>query len=270
MSQSSSNRPTLRDALVAKLGNPDRRRLHALANRVRSRLGQMSTAEAYAVLAAEHGLKLHKYLAGDDLERVRRILAGGAAQPSAASGANGGRARTKARVSLKEIMIDGAAFVMDDPILPPQITADAQRMARIYPLTYVFENSVRELVVRVMQGKYGPGWWKQPMVPGKVLRDVETTKRNEASVPWHGQRGRHEINYTSIDNLVSIITTNDNWPLFAPILGEQNAIGYLIQVIEQSRHTIAHHNPLSQDDLNILKVNVRAWQEVLRKHRDLI
>lgn len=261
---------TLRDVLVAKLGNPDRRRLHRLASAVQKRLGPMSRADSYAVLADEQGIKLNKYLVEPDLGRVRGIIANGAARAAAAPAGNGGRPRATTRTVLKAIVIDGESLVMDDPILPAQVAADAKRMAGIYPLTYVFENSVRELVVRVMQKKYGTGWWTAPAVPGPVLRNVEKNKKREGKIPWHGARGAHEIHYTTIDDLLSIITTNANWALFEPILGEQNGVSYLIQVIEQSRHTIAHHNPLSTDDITGLKVNIRRWQKILKARHDLI
>jgi len=262
------SKPTLRAALVAKLGNPDRRRLHRLANAARKRYGPMSRADTYAVLADEQGIKLHQYLVEPDLGRVRAIIAAG--RTAAPAAGNGRRPRVKTEIRLKEIVIDGARFVIDDPILPAHVAADAKRMASVYPLTYVFENSIRELVVRVMHNKYGADWWKAPAVPVAVLRNVEKTKRGEGKVPWHGSRGAHEIHYTTIDDLLSIITTGANWPLFEPILGEQNAAAYLIQVVEQSRHTIAHHNPLWKDDLDRLKMNVREWHKILRNRKDLI
>src|SRR5439155_5052765 len=123
-------------------------RLHALANGVRKRLGQMTRADAYAVLADERGIKLHKYLVEPDLGRVRGIIAAG--RTAAPAAGNGRRGRVKTDTRLKEIVIDGARFVIDDPILPSSVVADAKRMAAVYPLTYVFENSVRELIVRVM------------------------------------------------------------------------------------------------------------------------
>jgi len=264
-----AKKPTLRAALLEKLKNPDRRRLHELAKAARKRYGPMSKDETYAVLADEHDIPVHKFLVGDDLTRVRGIIAAGAATGRAAT-TNGRQRPGKAQAVVKEIVIDGARFVTDDPILPPQVADDAKRMAGVYPLTYVFENSVRELVVRVMQKKYGTDWWRQPMVPRSVLRNVEANKRNEASIPWHGSRGTHDIHYTTIDDLITIINANLNWPLFQPILGNQNAIQFLIQVIERSRHTIAHHNPLSPDDVTALKVNVRAWQKLLRERKHLI
>lgn len=270
MARPPNKKPTLRDALVAKLGNPDRRRLHRLASAARKRYGPMSRPDTYAVLADEHGIPVHKYLAGDDLTRVRGIIAAGQARSTTAPAANGRRPRAKTETRLKEIVIDGAALVMDDPILPAQVAVDAKRMAGVYPLTYVFENSVRELVVRVMEKKYGADWWKQPMVPRKVLDHAEANRSGEKAVPWHGARGSHPIHYTSIDDLLAIITTNDNRPLFEPIIGKENGVRHLVEIIELSRHTIAHHRPLGAPDVARLKLNIGAWQKMLRERKYLI
>jgi hypothetical protein len=264
----SSKPATLREALLSKLGTKNRFRLRDLRVGVRRRFGPMSLQDCDGVLAHERGIPIHRYLEGEDLERVRRTIAS-ESKPAAMRQRNV-KKTAKRQVSLKEIVIDGAAAKMEDPILPGAVIADAVRMARVYPLTYVFENSVRELIVRVMKKNYGNHWWKAPMVPGSVLRDAAKTREKEKGVPWHGERGTHQIHYTTIDNLLSIITSNENWKLFAPILGEQNGVQYLIQIIELSRHTIAHHNPLATEDIDRLKLDITAWQRMLQRNRDLI
>src|SRR5438309_611412 len=95
MARPPSEKPTLREALLARLGNPDRYRLRHLADAARKRYGPMSMAEACAVLASEKGIPIHKYLAGDDLTRVRGIMAGGPARPVSAPAGNGRRPRVK-------------------------------------------------------------------------------------------------------------------------------------------------------------------------------
>ncbi len=271
MSKPGAKKSTLRDALVAKLGNPDRRRLHALANGVRDRFGQMSRADAYAVLAAENRIRLDKYLIEPDLGRVRAIMSNAAARAPAAPRSNGRRARVKIETLLKEIVIDGARFEIDDPILPASVVADAKRMAGVYPLTYVFENSVREVVRRVMEKKYGPDWFKQPRVTSTVLGHVAINKKNEAAVPWHTARGAHDIYYTTIDDLLAIMfTVNDNKPVFEAILGKESGVRHLVEIIETARHAVAHHRPLSADDFQRLQLNVRAWQKLMRERQDLI
>ncbi len=270
MARPPSKKATLRGALLTKLGTADRYRLRHLADAARKRYGPMSMADACAVLASEAGIPIHKYLAGDALSRVRGIIAGAPARTAAAPAGNGRRARAKTATRLKEIVIDGASLVMDDPILPAQVAADAKRMAGVYPLTYVFENSVRELVVRVMEKKYGAGWWAQPMVPRKVLDHAEANRSAEKAVPWHGVRGTQAIHYTSIDDLLAIITTNENRPLFEAIIGKENGVRHLLEIIELSRHTIAHHRPLGASDIARLKLNVEAWQKLLRERKHLI
>ena len=264
-----AKKPTLRAALLEKLKNPDRRRLHELAKAARKRYGPMSKDETYAVLADEHDIPVHKFLVGDDLTRVRGIIAAGAATGRAAT-TNGRQRPGKAQAVVKEIVIDGARFVTDDPILPPQVADDAKRMAGVYPLTYVFENSVRELVVRVMEKKYGADWWRQPLVPKKVFDHVVTNKAGEKAVPWHGSRGTHDIHYTSIDDLIAIMTTNENRPVFEAVLGKAEGVRFLIEVIELSRHTIAHHRPLGSSDVKRLKLNIESWQKLLRERQHLI
>src|SRR5258706_11655849 len=160
MARPLSKKPTLRAALLAKLGNPDRFQLRRLADGARARYGPMSPADACAVLASEKGIPIHKYLTGDDLTRVRGIMAGGPA-PAAPDKGNGRRSRTKTEIRLKEIVIGGVRFTIDDPIVPARVATEVNLMAGVYPLTYVFENSVREVVRRVMEKKHGPDWFKQ-------------------------------------------------------------------------------------------------------------
>jgi len=267
MARPLSKKPTLREALLSKVGNPDRFHLRRIADAARKRYGPMSPADTYAVLADERHIPLHKYLAGDDLNRVRGIIAGAQARLTAAPvPRNDGRPPVKTEARLKEIVIDGARFAIDDPILPSSVVADAKRMAGVYPLTYVFENSVREVVRRVMEKKHGTAWFKQPMVPRKVLDHVATNKANEAAVPWHAARGGHDIHYTTIDDLLAIMfATNDNKPVFEAALGKETGVRHLVEIIETARHTVAHHRPLAPDDLKRLELNVRAWQKLMRE-----
>lgn len=267
-----AKKPTLRDAVLDTIEGRDRYKLRHLADAARDRYGPMSSADACAVVASERRLPIHKYLSSDDVARVRGIIAAGPRSGAATTNGRGRNGKTgKGQTVVKEIVIDGARFVTDDPILPSQIAEEARRMAGVYPLTYVFENSVRELVTRVMEKKYGADSWKQPMVPKKVFDHVDFNKRNEAAVPWHATRGTHDIHYTSIDDLLAIMFgTNENRPTFEAILGKETSVRHLLEIIEQSRHAIAHHRPLPSDEIKRLELNVRAWQKLMRERNHLI
>jgi hypothetical protein len=263
-------KPTLRDVLLAKLGNPDRFELRRLANDVRKRYGQMSPADAYAVLAAERGIAIHRYLTDENVARVRGIMAGGVGRAPTQSPRNG-RQRAPTETRLREIRIGGTAFVVDDPMVRAAVAVEANQMAEIYPLTYTFENSVRELMTRVMERRYGADWWRQPYVSRTVMGHAEQNKKNEAEVPWHATRGVHDIHYTAIGDLLAIMfATNENRPTFEAILGKETSVRHLLEIIEHARHAIAHHRPLPKDERERLQLNTKAWQKLMRERGDRV
>jgi hypothetical protein len=45
-----------------------------------------------------------------------------------------------------------------DILLSPEKVGQAKRMASVYSLLYVLENSMREVIRRVMNAKYGGNW----------------------------------------------------------------------------------------------------------------
>ena len=55
---------------------------------------------------------------------------------------------------------------------------------RVYPLLYVFENSVRDLIELVLKAKYGNDWWTAA-VPLKVREAAEQLKTDEKDT-YHG------------------------------------------------------------------------------------
>ena len=101
----------------------------------------------------------------------------------------------------------GSEFETDDPVLPIQIAEEAKAMAELYPYIYAFENSVRNIVRVVMESKYGKEWWRDH-VGAQVKRNVERNKATEKKNAWHGKSKPHDIYYTELDDLRSIIASN--------------------------------------------------------------
>src|SRR5258706_7739591 len=118
---SKAKKSTLRDAVLDTIEGRDRYKLRHLADAARARYGPMSPADAWAVVASERDVPIHRYLPTDDVTRVRGIIAAGGAKHTATE--NGGRrnGKGKGQNPVKEIGIDGARFVTDDPILPPAV-----------------------------------------------------------------------------------------------------------------------------------------------------
>src|SRR5438552_12713027 len=131
----------LKTALLKKRGVTKQR----LSQRAQAVIRQvpMGTDEATYCIARQEGLRLHKFLNTETVARVRGLVS--ALRPG---GEFNGRqkATTKTVTKIKEIRV-GSSLSIADPILPARMIAEAKEMAeRVYPILYIFENSVREVI----------------------------------------------------------------------------------------------------------------------------
>jgi len=132
-------------------------------------------------------------------------------------------------------------------------------MKDVYPWVYLFENSVRNLILNVMKKNSVSDWWDNN-VPQPIKRKVEDRKKNEVNNQWHrGKRGTHNIYYTDLNDLYRIITNGNNWDYFKDIFPKQSFIETIFDFIEQSRNIIAHNNPLPKDEREDLIKDIKRW-----------
>lgn len=247
----------LRKDLLAHLAVTPQR-LSQLTKGAKRDHGPMSTREAVCLLAHLKGLDVAKYLDPADVERVRQLRPpSGQAPPPLAKKPRLG-ARMPAQVTI------GRDVQLADPVLPRRTINEAKLMAeRVYPIMYIFENSVREVIGLVMARANGDGWW-QISAPREVRQKVEGRIQKEERTPWHGKRGAHPIYYTDIDDLTRIVRDRRNWPHFAPLFPSQTWLTQRVEEITPSRNVIAHSNPLGQDDIKRLEVYLTDWQNQVR------
>jgi len=250
----------LRGDLLVKLGRTPQR----LSQRVQDikRLLPMSTEEATCLLAHQEGVHLDRYLDQDKLSRIRQLITDlpsptppGPVRPSPT------KARPTKPPKSVQVTLPGG-MTLRDPILPPQIINDAKLMAsRVYFLLYIFENSARELIKRVMARAYGDDWWSTS-APAKVKREVEGRMKGETRLRYHGKRGAHEIYYTNIKHLRQIVTSN--WQHFERLFPDMAWFTTHVDVIEASRNVVAHNNPLDGQSIKRLEVYSTDWRNQIR------
>ncbi|MDG6905277.1 MAG: hypothetical protein JRN20_05765 [Nitrososphaerota archaeon] len=144
--------------------------------------------------------------------------------------------------------------------LPQSVIREALDMAGMYPYFYVFENAVRYFIKDNLESKYGTKWWES-----KVAKPVQQTALERMSKDgknrWHGKRGAHPIFYVDIGDLRSIIISNqeDLKDKFPAVRRPIDWITQRIEEIEMSRNVVAHNNPLSQNDIDRVKVYFKDW-----------
>ncbi len=237
----------------------------ALHERVKRRKRDlpMSTADATCVIAHEQGIHVDQYIPPDDLARVRALVGMGARswepRPRAAAPA---RSRIERRVEVRF----PSEFRLTDPILPKAKLEEARQMAQVYPLLYVLENSIREVIKRVMAAKYGPGWWDTQLTAGKVkgVHDAADTRRTQETTKnsWHQRRGAHPIDYTDLGQLLTIIQAKQG-DFIPSVIRELEWFTQFMRELEPSRHVLCHMNPLDELNAKDVRQKLERWNRVV-------
>lgn len=225
-----------------------RSRIYSMIGKIRKSSGYKYTKEEAAyLLAGQLGIDITKFLTKDELERIRTL-----------------RPQAPIKITMQEgkklisKILKIGKFTLKDPLLPNRIINEAKKMAEdVYPIFYVFENSIRNLILTVMSKKYGNDWWESK-TPSAIKKNVEGRLKKENKNRWHSsRRGVHKIFYTDFGDLQSIIIAN--WPDFKDLFPRQDWITSKFSDLELSRNIIAHNNPLQEDDIKRVESYFKDW-----------
>jgi Swt1-like HEPN len=134
--------------------------------------------------------------------------------------------------------------------------SDARRMAVVYSAISAFENSVGDLIKKVLLTELGEDWWKTG-VSEKVRKSAESKMLEEERIRWHKRRGNDPLNYTTMSDLISII--RNTWPRLEPYVSSIEWAASILDVIERSRNVIMHSGILDKEDIQRVGVNIRDW-----------
>jgi hypothetical protein len=168
--------------------------------------------------------------------------------------------RGERRVSVN---IDGVEAGVLPSFMSPYAGEARQRSAKAYPLLSLIEQSIRELISRVLWAKYGDDWWNNAVDPA-IRKKAEGRQRDDDLDPWHTPRGDHPLFYLDIRDYVEIIVDDSNWPLFEPILDRSEFVTETLREINVSRRVVAHMNALNKHDFERLSTTFRKWMKHLK------
>ncbi len=249
----------LKDALLKSLDvTPGR--LSQRVGEVKQDLGPMSTEDATYVIAHQDGMDLTKYLDPGVVDRIRSLVPKQHIKTVSSRKKKGNR---KKQVVVKI----GPSLPKLDVFLSHGIADDARKMSELYPKYYMLENSVRVVIKRILEHKYGNRWWQKKVA--RPLRDkVQDRKDSEAKQPWHGKRGQHEIFYSDFGDLKKII--QKNWEDFKDLFPTQAWITQKLDELEHPRNVLAHHNPVNNNDSKRIELYFDDWTALLQSRKHLI
>jgi hypothetical protein len=140
-------------------------------------------------------------------------------------------------------------------VLDSHFVGQARRMATVYTAIAAFENSVRDLVNRVMLEAKGADWWEASVASG-IRAKAKRRQDDEAKHRFHTQRGDDPV---SIDfgDLLNVMRSNEE--LFAPFWPSPEWARGIFDAVERSRNVIMHSGLLDLEDIERVGMNVRDW-----------
>lgn len=257
----------LRKALLARL-NVSSAALSMRARRLTNSV-PMALEDATCVLAHQHGLPIDRYLEAEQLARVRDLISQSrstsqAATKAATSGAPGRKTKAVDPVIQFQGMPGIKGLVLGNKKLK-----EAAKMAEVYPLLYVLENSIREVIKRVMDENYGPDWWETTLTRGgvKSIRDTAQgrMRTEEKKHAWHQRRGSHPIDYTNFSDLAAIIAARQD-DFFPDVITDRDTFEHVIvKQVEPSRNVLCHMNPLETQSITDIKSALNKWNRMIGK-----
>jgi hypothetical protein len=256
----------LRKALLKQL-NCSPQALSQRAKRIKKK-NPMTTEEATYVIAHNEGILIDKYLDKDTVANIRRIVQQNTSQ-TAIDLSSKQKPRKKAVSGMEQRVIEIAKeFKFSDPILQDKKMIEAKEMAAIYPLLYILENSIREVIDKVMISKYGDGWWASH-APRGLREAVEKRMADEEKHPWHQRRGARPIDYLYLVQLPALIRKVEK-EVVPNVIPSYEWLNQLIEEVYKSRCVICHMNPLDKDSIDSVKLRFKQWQKQIKSKKSLI
>ena len=129
--------------------------------------------------------------------------------------------------------------------LPERIRSGSTEMAKYYRYLFALENSLRDLILEVLDEAFGPDWF-EAKANSDMKNKLSQRKENEEKNKWHVGRNAHPIFYMDFADLGLLIT--NNWEAFKGFFMDQHWIKSRVSECERSRNVIAHTNTLHSQE----------------------
>lgn len=256
----------LRQAILTKADI----KLPTLSNRVRAikdKDGSITSRLALGIVALREKIHLEEYFEASELMEIRGLAIPDVEKVQRVKKTPSLPRKTGSRQI--EIKLPGGQL-FHDPMLDASILGDAQKMAGIYPLLYLLENSIRRLIISVLEQSYGVDWWNSGLSNSgnvkKIKASVADRMAGENQKKWHQKRGAHEIYYTDFNSLGTIIFSKKE-DFFPEPLGDQTFIQGLFNEIIPSRNVLGHMNPLENDSITDIRLKYSRWLKIVKEFK---
>ena len=228
----------------------------------------ITTEDATYIIAQREGIILDKYLDRDTVNHVRGIIQQ-ITHITQDTTTIAKLARKGKREAEKKqlVVVFPKEFTVTDPILEKRKLLEARDMAAIYPLLYVLENSIREVIDRLMTNRYGNNWWDSKA--GKLKDKVNERMSDEKKNSWHQRRGARPIDYLDLAQLPALVRRIQK-DIVPDIIPSIEWFTQFVDEVYKSRCVVCHMNPLDSTNVEAVKLRFTQWQRQVEGKKDLI
>ena len=257
----------LRKVLLKKLGVTPQ----ALSQRVQNlkRGYAITTEDATYIIAQREGIILDKYLDKDTVNHVRGIIQQITTMTQATTTIAKLARKGKRKSEEKQmVIVFPKEFTVTDPILEKKRLLEARDMTAIYPLLYVLENSIREIIDRFMTSYYGSKWWDSK-APKELRETVNRRMSDEQKNSWHQRRGARPIDYVDLNQLSTLMRRLEK-EVVPTIIPSIEWFTQLVEEVYKSRCVVCHMNPLDTVNIQSVKIRFTQWQKQISAKKSLI
>jgi len=152
--------------------------------------------------------------------------------------------------------------VSNTPSLTPTDIENAYKMGQVYVAIHCLENSVRNLIRKVLKDSLGEQWWDKA-ASSEMKQKVNSRKKSEAKKKWLTSRGSDELHYTDWGDMVKIMRKYPD--LFEDYIGDINFVVLRLGELENLRNTIAHNGVLPDDEIARVELYFKDWCKQVSK-----
>lgn len=136
------------------------------------------------------------------------------------------------------------------------VRQEAARMARHYEVFYCLEQSIRKMIVEMLDSAEPGNWWNVKRIPQLIYDEVASRMKKERDAGIT-VRSEEPIDYTNFGELGEII--KKNWDVFGSVFESPRAVEKVMNNLNALRSPIAHCSPLSEDEVVRLRLSVKDW-----------
>lgn len=133
-------------------------------------------------------------------------------------------------------------------------------MARLYALMYCFENSVRDLITRRLEERYGADWWAGN-IPSKIKTHAATRLKDARQNSWLEGQDRGLLSYVDFGHLADIVI--HNWEDFGDLIPTQHWVRQRFDELEKARNFVAHNRLLLPGEFQRVEMYINDWNKII-------